>query len=231
MTYYFFQEIGATETLTYGESGSKSSAIAASVDTGGNTIAPYSYQMFVFKSTMKVFNVPFTATGTMTNGCGQTKTQTVTGQARVSGVASFATGEVSKIVGPAVPVECNKPFSTPIDQQTKTNFCPNSGGPACADNALCVRYQPDRTGTCCDPTKLDPCCAVAKAQPSCSGYSPTSAMCPNSRGAFHPCCSGVSLKSSSLASATPKLLSAQIASGGTPVQTTTTLREQVTRSV
>jgi len=187
--------VGLEETLTYGESGSKTSSIAVSVDTGGNSVAAYSRQMFVFKSTMKVFNVPFTATATMRNQCGSIKKETITGQGRVSGVASFAQGEVSKVIGPAVPIECDSPFNTPIEQQGTTNFCPNSGSPECKFNALCVRYQiTGNQGICCDAADTSACCAVAKAHTTCDKFKPEEILCPSKGGRFHPCCIGAAFK-------------------------------------
>jgi len=188
-------ESGITETLAYGESGPKSSSIAVSVDTGGNSVAAYSRQMFVFKSTMKAVNVPFTATATMKNQCGNnTKKITISIQARVSGVASFAQGEVSKVIGPAVPMECDSPFDTPIDKQNIVNFCPDSGAPECKSNALCVRYQiTGNKGICCDPSDPSSCCAVAKAHKKCD-FKAEEILWPSKQGKFHPCCEGVAFK-------------------------------------
>jgi len=145
--------VGLEQTLGYGESGSKTNCIAVSIDTGGTSVAAYSRQMFVFKSTMKVFSVPFTATASLRNQCGSIKKEAITGQGRVSGIASFAQGEVSKIIGPEVPIECESPFNIPIEQQATTNFCSNSGSPECKFNTLCVRYQiTGDKGICCHPT-------------------------------------------------------------------------------
>ena len=192
-------EIGVTETLSYGTTGSKSSSVSVSVDTGGNQVAAYSRQMFVFKSTMQIFNVPFSATATLKNQCGSTKKESITGQARVSGVASFASGDVSKLIGPAIPIECETPFNTPIQDQQNTNFCPHSGEPKCSDNALCVRFQiaPSSGDVCCDPSNPFSCCATAKAHPLCLSqkFQPFDILCPSLQGKFHPCCSGVKLKS------------------------------------
>lgn len=48
-------EVGIKQELLYGNTGSKTSSIAVSVDSGGSVVPPYSRQMFAFKSMMKVF--------------------------------------------------------------------------------------------------------------------------------------------------------------------------------
>ena len=120
-------EIGLKQTFKKGKSGSRTKSIDVNIDTGSNTIAPFSRQQFQFRAQMTVFTVPFTATATKRNQCGKTKKGKISGSARISGVASFATGHFTKVIGPAVPIECKSPFNTPIKMQRKKDFCPKGG--------------------------------------------------------------------------------------------------------
>ena len=119
--------LGGKQIFKKGDSGSRTEPIGVDIDTGGNTIAPFSRQQFQFKAQMTVFTVPFTAIATKRNQCGDTRTDTISGSARISGVASFATGHFTKVIGPAVPIECKSPFNTPIKMQRKKDFCPKGG--------------------------------------------------------------------------------------------------------
>lgn len=187
--------VGLEQMLSYGDTASSTKDIAVTISSEGNTVSPFSRQVFAFKSTMKTFNVPFTATASIRNQCGDTSTTTIQGHARVSGVASFSNGDVSKIIGPPIPISCESPFDTPISKQYATEFCPRSGQSQCQDNALCVRYQIHAPGNkCCDPADPFSCCAVAKAHSSCitAGFKPTDILCPSKLGAFHQCCYGAS---------------------------------------
>jgi len=126
------------------------------------------------------------------NQCGAIKKETITGQGHVSGVASFAQGEVLKVAGSAVPIECNSPFEIPIEEQKSIDFCPKSGDPECNSNVLCVRYQINGgNGTCCEPIDPSFCCAFAKPHRDCRAAKSDDIICPSKQGRFHPCCSGI----------------------------------------
>jgi len=191
-------ELTATETLTYGKTSTTTSSIAVAINTGGNKIAGNSRQLFKFKSKRQVFSVPFTARATFQNQCGDKKTEIISGDAQISGVASFASGEILKLVGPAVPYECKIPFDVPIDEQSSFEFCPGSGGLQCSMNPLCARYEikPPQGDICCDPKNPFSCCAVAEAHASCKsmGFDSNDVICPSRQGKFHPCCSGAKVE-------------------------------------
>lgn len=179
--------VGVKETVKYGERRSKTVGTSLKVSAGMDMIPPFSNQEYRFDAAMMQFQIPFKAVAVVIDDCGAESKQTVTGSTRLSGIASFAQNEFTKIVGPAVPVECKAPFDVPIDQQRSGDFC--SAGPMCKDNALCVRYG-QTSGTCCEAGQEQPCCAVAAAHPRCieAGYSPERQLCPATNGNFAPCC-------------------------------------------
>ncbi len=180
-------EVGVTETLGYGEKHTQSVGATLRITLGTDEIPPYSNQSYVFEASMYQYQIPFTAVAEVIDDCGTKSSEQVSGTTKLSGVASFTDGEFSKIIGPAVPVECREPFDTPIEKQRGTAFC--SSGPLCADNALCVRYG-QTTGTCCAKGSEQPCCAVAAANKACieQGYDPDRQLCPSVNGNFAPCC-------------------------------------------
>jgi len=179
--------VGVKETLTYGTQHSQSVATSLNISMGDDTVPAYSYQEYQFDATMYQYNIPFTATATVIDDCGTTSQETVEGSTKLAGIASFTQGQFSKIIGPAVPIECTAPFDTPIADQKDGNFC--SSGPLCSENALCLRYG-QTTGTCCASGAEQQCCAVAAGHKQCieDGYEPSEQLCPSTNGNFAPCC-------------------------------------------
>lgn len=176
------------ETFTYGESGSKSVTSSVAIDTGSDSIPAYSYQSYQFDANMVSFKIPFHATATSTDQCGNTNTKLINGIATLDGVAQFVSGNFTKVAGPAIPIECNSPFDTPIALQKYKDFC-SKGSKLCKDNALCVRYG-FSNGVCCAEGDMKPCCAYAEAHPSCltKGFKKNDVLCPSPPGNSPPCC-------------------------------------------
>jgi hypothetical protein len=179
-------QLGLKQSFKYGEKHTTSVSTTLKVNLGSDEIPAFSYQQYQFNAAMFQYNIPFKATAVVINDCGQQSTETIVGSTRLSGIASFTAGEFSKIVGPAVPIECTPPFNTPIQDQKRGRFC--SSGPLCSENAICIRL--GLSGDCCLPGAERPCCAVAAGNPGCLelGYKPTDQICPAPNGTFAACC-------------------------------------------
>jgi hypothetical protein len=179
-------QLGVKQTFKHGEKQTTSVSTTLKVNLGNDEIPAFSYQQYQFNAAMFQYNIPFKATAVVLDDCGQERTETVNGSTRLSGIASFTAGEFSKIVGPAVPVECTPPFDTPIQDQKNGRFC--SSGPRCADNAVCKRL--GLPGDCCVAGEERPCCAVAAGHTECllRGYKPSDQICPAPNGTFASCC-------------------------------------------
>ncbi len=179
-------QLGVKQTFKYGETHTTSVSTTLKVNLGNDEIPAFSYQQYQFNAAMFQYNIPFKATATVINDCGQQSSEAITGSTRLSGIASFTAGEFSKVVGPAVPVECTPPFDTPIQDQKNGKFC--SSGPLCSQNAICKRL--GLSGECCVAGAERPCCAVAAGNPGCLslGYKPTDQICPAPNGTFASCC-------------------------------------------
>lgn len=179
-------QLGLKQTFNYGEKHATSVSTSLKVNLGDDEIPAFSYQQYQFNAAMFQYKIPFTATAVVINDCGQRSTETIVGSTRLSGIASFTAGEFSKIVGPAVPVECTPPFNTPIQDQKNGKFC--SSGPLCSQNAVCARL--GLSGNCCVAGEERPCCAVAAGNSEClsMGYKPTDQICPAPNGTFASCC-------------------------------------------
>lgn len=105
----------------------------------------------------------------------------------VSGGASYDSGDLHKLIGPAVPLECQSPFDVPWDQQQTYQFCAGINDQA-ETNPLCKRQQ--LTGKSCpnDQGVYLPCCAHAGGHPGCNAYPKDDLLCPNLHGTFSDCC-------------------------------------------
>lgn len=183
-------EFSIDRTWTYDSAETRSVAIEVTIESGSDEIPPYSNQEFRFNSEMFIARIPFKATAIIVNDCEEQSTEAVIGSASVSGVASFAEGQFTKVIGPAIPMECEAPWKIPIALQSKYSFCMGQGT-TCASNTLCERYQ-IMDGDCCPKQdgEYSPCCAAAGGHPDCSDYPPETLLCPTEQGKFHPCCSG-----------------------------------------
>lgn len=180
--------VGAEEDIAVGKTGSQTQQLDLTINTGQDYLQPFSRQVWEFSSDMKIFQIPFTATATTQDDCGNQGTMQVTGTAQVSGFAAIIEGEYLKIAGPVIPVECRSPFNTPVEEQASIQWCPAGTSTDCSDHVLCVRE--GLTGTCCAPGQLDGCCAMAAAhEPSCNIYAAQDIICPSPYGTFDPCCS------------------------------------------
>lgn len=179
--------VGAKQTFGYGQSESKTVSESISIQFKGGDIPPYSRKEYQFVADMLQFSIPFTAVAVVYDDCDEKTTETIKGTATLSGVASFTSGKFKKLVGPAIPYECKSPFDTPIEKQSKTNYC-SSGSIYCEDNAMCDRL--GFQGICCAEDRMKPCCAYAEAHQGCldDGYKTTDVICPSSKGVFAKCC-------------------------------------------
>jgi len=177
--------ISASTTFSVSQSQSHSLTLSFSIDSQGDYVPPYTNQEYQFNATMQLVEVPFTATAQVKNDCDVISNQPISGSAKVSGVASFASGSITKFIGPAVPVECKAPWTVNINKQIGYPFC-EPITTECSTNPLCKRL--GFNGTCCEPNNYKPCCAAAGAHASCSGYNSTDYVCPGYTGVFDNCC-------------------------------------------
>jgi hypothetical protein len=185
--------VGAEETFSYGETKTTTMTQNVMIDTGKDTIPPFSRKVWEFAGDIQVLNVAFTALAEIRTDCGGTVTQTVNGNMKISGITSFIKGNYQKLAGPTVPIECRSPFDLNITEQLDTKFCPEAPSARCVDNVLCKRVGL-HTGTCCAPGKLYGCCNVAEAHPTCGNrYPADTVVCPAASGYFDECCKAPSV--------------------------------------
>jgi hypothetical protein len=155
------------------------------LETGQNTVPPFSYMTVAFNASTVTWHVPFQGSAKSQNQCGKTRNEIVSGVALISGVPVTTQASFDKDIGPAVPVECTKPIGLPPSSQRDKDWCPTNST-LCRDNAMCARLGFD--GVCCTPGSMKPCCAQAEAHAACSGYAPSDTLCPSARGTFAECC-------------------------------------------
>ena len=133
--------------------------------------------------------IPFTATANMQDDCYTKSAEPLKATTKVTGIASFSAGSYTKLIGPAVPIECISPFNIPFEKQKDYPFCAGIND-QCKTNPLCERYGVTSDSACCpspNGTYLS-CCAQAAGHSDCSEFPATTLLCPSQHGTFHPCC-------------------------------------------